>query len=114
MQLIGQGVVRQVDLGHVVYQMGDEKRERIFCNNFGVGLEAVVTSNMNRGPNLLLQWLPGHVRYILAALQTVLSYQPSFLEVSWLSADGRIDGDCWQQPAIRWRVLFNTRCRCRA
>ncbi|MBV7331079.1 hypothetical protein KFU94_23145 [Chloroflexi bacterium TSY] len=90
-QLIHQGVVRQVDLGHVVYQMDDEKRERIFCNNFGIGLEAVVASNMNRGPDLIWQWLPGHYRYIIAALQTIVSYHPIFLEVSWLSAAGRIE-----------------------
>ena len=56
--------------------------EHYFVNNAAIGLEAMVTMNHRR-----MRWVKGNVRYILAALKTVLQAQVWQMRIAWDHGD---------------------------
>jgi len=62
--------------------------ERYFVNNSAVGLEAAVTVNHSQ-----MRWVKGNVRYVLAALKTIITAEPWQMRISW-------DGGEYDGPAI--------------
>ncbi len=68
------GCTRLIDVGQV--------NDRYFVNNAAVGLEAIVTMNHRQ-----MRWVKGNVRYILAALKTVLQAQVWQMRLIWDHGD---------------------------
>lgn len=79
-QRIVAGKTRLIDVCQV--------NERYFVNNSAVGLEAVVTVNHSQ-----MRWVKGNVRYVLAALKTIVNAKPWQMRISW-------DGGEYDGPAV--------------
>lgn len=75
--------VRDIDLG-VIRQAGQEKdvqekdgQETLFCCVAAIGLDA----EANRIANAMPQWLKGSAGYVLAALRSIVQFQPAEFRV---------------------------------
>ncbi len=66
--------VRAIDLGVIK----SDQTEVLFCCVAGTGLDAVANARANRLPG----WLRGTAGYLLAALQSIASFEPAELTVS--------------------------------
>jgi diacylglycerol kinase (ATP) len=71
------GQTRLIDVGRV--------NDRYFVNNSAVGLEPVITMAHEK-----LRWFRGKLRYILAALQSIMSAKSWLMRVTW--AENLYDG----------------------
>jgi diacylglycerol kinase (ATP) len=74
--------VSEIDLGVI----RSEESEILFCCVAGTGLDAMANARANRMP----AWLRGTAGYLLAAVQSVLGFQPVEFDVT--TAERRISG----------------------
>jgi len=88
-RVIQEGATRVVDLGLV--------NGRFFDNNSAVGLEPVVTITQAK-----MKRVKGTPRYILAALQTILTHKPWHARITW-------DGEGTYEGPIALVSVGNTR-----
>lgn len=88
-QRLAIGQTRLIDIGQV--------NHRYFINNSAIGLEAVVTATQEQ-----MRWLKGNLRYIVAAVQTIIRAKSWHVSLSWNSGG-------YEGPAILVSVGNNNR-----
>ncbi len=71
-QKLAQSTSRRIDVGQV--------NQHYFVNNSAIGLEPLVTMQQER-----LRWLGGSVRYIVAAMQSIVTARFWEVHLDWLS-----------------------------
>lgn len=77
------GKTRRIDLGQAIIHAGDQRIERYFDNNMGVGFEAWVTLESYK-----LKHFSGTLLYVTAALRALWSYRPPHMNLVWQAPDG--------------------------
>lgn len=75
---IAQESTRTIDICAVAVKKKNGTSQRFFINNLGVGLEAAVTQRYEH-----VNWVQGHLRYVVAALQTIFTYQSTDISSTW-------------------------------
>lgn len=75
---IAKGQPRAIDVCNVTVKTPSQEIQRYFINNLGLGLEADVTRRYAK-----VTWVQGHLRYLVAALQTIRSYSATNLSAEW-------------------------------
>jgi diacylglycerol kinase (ATP) len=93
-KVISNGHTRNVDLGYVTLRTPDRVVERYFNNNMGIGFEATVTLESYK----IKRVLSGTIHYLTAVLRALRCYRPGVVNITWETADGRVEGR--SQPVL--------------